>query len=286
MDRSEKVGRHGVDEHAAVQAREAIVGNSLLESLPPADLELLNPRAVSLAAGQLLPCGSGAPVLFPVDCLISTLCGEGPHSLETALVGREGMIGPGLTHRRSAAFTGAAVRVAGSALCVSADTMRQGMSRSPALRNALHGHGALCLEQAEYAIVAASRCTVEQRLSRWLLMAHNRLERDEFGITHDVLASALGVRRPGVTVALHMLEGLHAIQSRRGLVTIRCRDQLKRCAAFAYHDVFYPRPAPAETGPCGPADLEVLHGLGHGRMPSRPPAGTAVPVLAAVAKHR
>ena len=71
-------------------------------------------------------------------------------------------------------------------------------------------------------------------MARWLLMAHDRVEGDEFRLTHEFLAVMLGVRRPGVTVALHFLEGAGLIRSTRGLVTVLDREGLEEATEGFY----------------------------------------------------
>jgi hypothetical protein len=81
---------------------------------------------------------------------------------------------------------------------------------------------------------ASVRSKLEDRLARWLLMAHDRLEVDELSITHEFLSIMLGVRRPGVTVALNLLERRGLIKSHRGVTTIVDRNGLQRTSDGAY----------------------------------------------------
>jgi CRP-like cAMP-binding protein len=74
--------------------------------------------------------------------------------------------------------------------------------------------------------LANGQGTIEQRLARWLLTASQRLDTDLLAITHDALSQVLGVRRAGVTVALHVLEGKRALRSERRRVRILDREQL------------------------------------------------------------
>jgi CRP-like cAMP-binding protein len=71
-------------------------------------------------------------------------------------------------------------------------------------------------------------------LARWLLMAHDRLDDDDVPLTHEFLSVMLGVRRPGVTVALDMLEKDGLIRAKRGTVVILNRTGLRKISNGAY----------------------------------------------------
>jgi hypothetical protein len=64
--------------------------------------------------------------------------------------------------------------------------------------------------------------------------AHDRLDGDEIPLTHEFLAFMLGVRRPGVTDALQLLEGKGLIRTSRGRVQIADRAGLVACAGISY----------------------------------------------------
>ena len=82
--------------------------------------------------------------------------------------------------------------------------------------------------------VANARLTLEARLARWLLMTQDRVGKPELPITHEFLSTMLGVRRAGVTDALHVLEGQGAIRPRRGVITVLDRAALKARAGTLY----------------------------------------------------
>jgi CRP-like cAMP-binding protein len=91
----------------------------------------------------------------------------------------------------------------------------------------------LAIQTAQTAL-ANGRGKLEARLARWLLMAHDRAERDQFIITHQFLALMLGVRRPGVTTTVHSLEGRNLIKARRNSITITDREGLLKLAKSSY----------------------------------------------------
>ena len=75
---------------------------------------------------------------------------------------------------------------------------------------------------------------VGQRLARWLLMCHDRVNGDELPLTHEFLSIMLAVRRAGVTEAIHVLEGAGIIRARRAFITILDRERLEETAGESY----------------------------------------------------
>jgi hypothetical protein len=82
--------------------------------------------------------------------------------------------------------------------------------------------------------MAGALLTIEARLARWLLMCHDRAASDELSMTHEFLAGMLSVRRPGLTVATHVLEGDGLIRATRGRIVIRDRAGLEKLADGTY----------------------------------------------------
>ena len=76
--------------------------------------------------------------------------------------------------------------------------------------------------------------TTEARLARWILMTDDRLERGDLPLTHDFLSMMLGVRRPGVTLAIQALEGTGLIRASYGRITVLDRAKLEAVADDAY----------------------------------------------------
>lgn len=89
-------------------------------------------------------------------------------------------------------------------------------------------------EQVAYTSLSNAVHRIETRLARWLLMIDDRIDGSRMEVTHEFLAVMLAVRRPGVTNALHALEGHHLIHSERGMVKVRDREGLEAFAGAAY----------------------------------------------------
>ena len=81
------------------------------------------------------------------------------------------------------------------------------------------------------------RHNVEQRLSRWLLLCHDRANSDVMDLTQEFLSDMLGVGRPTVSIVAGTLEERGMIHYRRGKVSIRARKELERTACECYHIV-------------------------------------------------
>jgi CRP-like cAMP-binding protein len=212
--------------------------NRLLSSLAPADLDYVRAHLSEAELGlRSIIMRPGAPldhVVFIEEGLASVVAIAGPDRIEVGIVGNEGLIGVPAVLGAGETPQEGFMQVAGSGYRMTVSALRHCMEARPAFAATLLRFINVQLIQLSQTALANGRYTVEQRLARWLLMAHDRLDRDDLNLTHEFLAIMLGVRRPGVTVALHVLEGVHAIRSRRGLVTISDREKLKSIAGAAY----------------------------------------------------
>jgi CRP-like cAMP-binding protein len=88
--------------------------------------------------------------------------------------------------------------------------------------------------QTAHTALANGRAKLEERLARWLLMAQDRLTTDAVPLTHEFLAVMLGVRRAGVTVAIHSFERRGLVTTRRGQLTVVNRAGIEQIAGSFY----------------------------------------------------
>jgi CRP-like cAMP-binding protein len=107
------------------------------------------------------------------------------------------------------------------------------MSQSTTLREALLRYVHVFTVQSAFTALANAHGKIEERLARLLLMAQDRVA-DELLLTHESLALMLGVRRPGVTVALQHFESEGLIATGRGTIIIKNRDGLEESANGLY----------------------------------------------------
>ena len=222
-----------------MNARRPAPRNRLLAVLPAADFAVLQPslELIDLEARQILetPHTPIAHVHFVESGLVSIVGTTAPdHRIEVGMVGHEGMTGLGAVLGDDRSANEALVQSNGSAWRITAPALRKAMAESPALASLLLRYAHVFFCQASQTAVANGRGRLDERLARWLLMWHDRLHDDNLTITHEFLALLLGVRRQGVTVALHDLEGRALIKSTRSLVRILDRKGLQLAANGFY----------------------------------------------------
>jgi len=214
-------------------------GNSLLARLTREDAALLRPslELVQLKVGQVLevPGQAVRHIHFVESGLISIVgANKTRRRMEVGMVGFEGLSGvEALTGGELSAHE-ALVQSAGSALRLTSSALREATTRSRSLNDLLLRFVHVFMVQSSHAAIAAGRARIDERLARGLLMWQDRLRQSEWRVTHEFLALLMGVRRQGVTVALHELEGNGLIRSARSRIQVLDRAGLERTANGFY----------------------------------------------------
>ncbi|PIK73970.1 cyclic nucleotide-binding protein, partial [Methylobacterium frigidaeris] len=126
------------------------------------------------------------------------------------------------------------IQVAGTWLRIEAERLREAMRQSPVLTSLLMRYVQVFLLILSQTALSNGSYTVEERLARWLLLAHDRLDGDELPLTHEFLSPMLGVQRATVTLATHTLEGEGMIWAKRGRIIVRDRTKLETAAGETY----------------------------------------------------
>ncbi|KAB1074344.1 Crp/Fnr family transcriptional regulator [Methylobacterium planeticum] len=218
---------------------ESTIQNRLLRALAPEDLDRLRPHleGVPLDLGTRI-IAANTPirqVYFPESGLasVSLSTGEGGR-LEVAILGRDGMVSPALLLGVDRTPFDTEIRVSGQALRLDAEVLAAAVARSEGLRALLLRYVQVVNLWTSQTALSNRRHKTEERLARWLLLVHDRIEGNDLAITHEILSMMLGVHRPGVTVAVHELESGGMIATRRGVITVLDRDKLVRLAGTSY----------------------------------------------------
>ena len=214
--------------------------NWLLAALPPEDLARLRPRLqrVELPFDKTLFPADGIveAMLFPESGMVSLLATlEGGEQVEVGITGSEGLVGLPLVFGDDRSLVEARVQLEGTALRLGAAALRDAMEESAALRKLLLRYAQAFQVQVSLTAACNARHAIEQRLARWLLLAHDRAGADEFSMTHEFMALMLGVRRPGVTIAANTLQKAGLIRYARGRMAVTDRPSLEAASCECYH---------------------------------------------------
>jgi CRP-like cAMP-binding protein len=213
--------------------------NRLLASLSRSDVGLLQPHLepVTLALRQSLekPDKRVDAVYFPEDGFASVVAGHKTEAqVEVGLIGRDGMTGltVALGNHRSPHST--YIQAAGHGQRIDTSELRKAMKQSPSLRATILNYVQVFMIQTAHTAIANARAKLDERLARWILMAHGRLDGAVLPLTHEFLALMLGVRRPGVTQALGALEAQQLIQTGHRAIVVLNRKGIERKAGSFY----------------------------------------------------
>lgn len=194
-------------------------------------------RVVSLERNQVLyELGDTIEfVYFPIDAVVSSLAiMEDGTTIETSMVGPEGLVGISAILGSGRSRQWLWTLVSGSALQLEAKLLdRLCLNNEVALKGLLQFYRSM-ITQVSQRCVCNTRHTVMDRLCCWLLMLHDRIGGENLRLTQEVIASRLGARRAGITVAAGTLQAMQAIEYRRGQLHITDRDVLERVVCECY----------------------------------------------------
>nr|WP_281517769.1 Crp/Fnr family transcriptional regulator [Ferranicluibacter rubi] len=155
-------------------------------------------------------------------------------TVEVGHIGYEGMSGAHVLLKVPKTPNKTFMQAEGSGLSVPTTVFLNMVKQVPPANDLLLRYVHCCELQLAHSALANARYNMPERLARWLLICHDRLQTDDLPLTHEFLSIMLGVRRSGVTNEIHILEGLHAIKATRGNVKIVNRQKLEDVAGGAY----------------------------------------------------
>jgi len=193
-------------------------------------------ESVELSFGQALsrahrPLKS---VYFPITCCISSLSKANHQCVEVSLMGNEGMLGAELALGVVYATSNSIVSIAGHALRIDSESFLRWVNNSSDVSASVNRY----LYQLMLQLAQTSFCNrfhdVQQRLARWLLMVSDRTSNEPLYLTHQFLATILGVRRSAVTIAARVLHQKELISYTRGQLCVLSRDGLKKVTCQCY----------------------------------------------------
>lgn len=206
--------------------------------MPQSERERLAPLldSLNLRAGTLI-CEPGTPidhVYFPVTGVIALIAPHVGPGLQVALIGREGAFGSPLVDGTPLSPLRAVARAPGTVLRVRAQALRRELSHDRGLRQELGRYLYVLISQVAQVAVCTRLHDLEERLARWLLTTHDRVQADVFRLKQQTLADMLGVQRTGISQAAARLRQRGLINYSRGVISITDRAGLERASCSCY----------------------------------------------------
>jgi CRP-like cAMP-binding protein len=213
--------------------------NLLLASLPPENMAALMPhlRVVQLPQETVLfEAGDTIKAIyFPhtgiVSIVVDLASGE---TIETAMIGRDSLVGGSAALDDDIALNRAVVQVAGVASVVDVGTFRGLAQQSHTFHATMARHRQFILAQAQQSAACNAAHTLEARLARWLLRCRDLLGSDDIPLTQEFLAEMLGARRTSVTLVASALKQAGFIRYRRGHISVIDVEGLRDSACECY----------------------------------------------------
>ncbi len=217
------------------------VANRILLAIPEHEFRRLRPALEFIELPQRRnlyePNRKISYVYFPNGGLISLVIEtDDRKTVEVGVLGREGLAGVpaifGLTRSPIREIVQIGCEAGGFRLPVA--EFRNALTKSPVLRAAVGRYSAVLGLQVAQTAACNRLHDVEKRLSRWLLIAQDRVDSGTISITHDFLATMLGTDRPSVSLAAAGLQRQGIIDYARGAVKVLNRKALEACSCECY----------------------------------------------------
>jgi CRP-like cAMP-binding protein len=207
--------------------------NVLLAALPPDELERLagDLEPVRLNRGTELetPNDEIEFVYFPTSGLASILAlGENGESVDTTMVGREGMTGLAVFLGTGQMPISTIVQIPLQGVRLRADALRAELERRGVLVALLHRYTQVVMVSMAQLILCNRAHRIDQRAARWLLQVDERVDESPFDVTQEFLANMIGTQRPSISLAVRQFKDDGLIRHVRGRITIADRAGLLR----------------------------------------------------------
>ena len=215
------------------------MANHLLRSLPAEEWQHWQPclESMELRLGMVL-CEPGSPLshlYFPTTATVSlTQLTDNGTSTEFAVVGNDGAVSVALFLGSQTTPSQAIVQTPGHGFRVPANVVLDRFARCADVKHLMLRYTQAMVTQLAQTVVCNRYHSIEQQVSRWLLMRLDRMPGNAVPITQQLIANLLGVRRESVTAAAQFLQRAGWIVSARGRTTVVDRRGLETHACECY----------------------------------------------------
>ena len=217
--------------------------NNLLRRLSASDFALIAPHLVAEEAGanDLLynPGDDVGTVHFPCGPSLATfmVTNEDGRDVETILVGREGAVGGIVSEGYLPAYTRIIVKFGGPFVRLPVAKLDAAKSRSSTLRNVFARYADCMMSQMFQATACNAIHSIEQRTAKWIVSAMERTDGDVVPLTHEQLATLLGVGRSYASRVIQVFKAEGVLETRRGSILVRNPDALRNRSCLCNESV-------------------------------------------------
>jgi CRP-like cAMP-binding protein len=226
-----------MSDNLKIRLSENSSSNKLLGAIADADnTDLCAMERVTLHYGMVLqePDQEIDHVYFIEDGLVSLLSVSSEGStIEIGVVGSEGMVGIPAVLGGFSPYR-AVVQIRGEAWRMQRKHITDEFLRNKVFHDILLRYTNSFLVRVAQSSICNCFHTLEERLSRWLLLARDSTDSDTLKVTHDVIARLIGTRRASVTVTAGLLQRAGLIRMSRGEIRILNRAGLESIACECY----------------------------------------------------
>lgn len=232
-----------MDQHAPAPSGDGRPQNNLLRKLRDADYALISPHfeAIDAAAGELLynPGDNVETVHFPCGPSLASylISNEDGRDVETILVGREGAVGGIVSQGHLPAYSRITVKFGGPFVRLRVSMLDAAKLKSVSLRNLFARYADCMLAQVFQSIACNAIHTIEQRTAKWIVSAMDRTGDHLVPLTHEQLATMLGVGRSYASRVVQVFKAEHILETRRGALLVLDYDKLSARACLCNESV-------------------------------------------------
>jgi CRP-like cAMP-binding protein len=223
--------------------RASQIKNRILAALPREEYESLatHLQEVPLAIGTILYDFDDpiTHVYFPNDDTIGSLLSttERDTAVEVGVTGSEGVLGFSVLMGLETTPHRVLIQIPGTALKIKSGVLRREFKRGGQFHDFVLRYVHALFTQASQTAICNRLHSVEARLARWLLTVHERVEADQFPITHDFMARMLGANRATVSLTAATIQQAGYIRYTRGKLTILDVEGLEDVSCECYRIV-------------------------------------------------
>lgn len=215
------------------------IQNEVLRALRPEAQEFIQARVLTrpIHAGDVI-FEDGAPfthAVFPHEGVLSLMAQEeNGRTVEKTSIGREGFLGFALLLGGGSAISRSVVQVPGYASWLSIRDLDEALEQYECVRRAMLLYAKSLISQLMESVACNTLHSAEQRVTRWLLHAHDRVDGDVVMVTQQAIANALGMRRATINEACSNLQQAGTISYSRGIVNFIDRPALEERVCQCY----------------------------------------------------